>query len=126
MEEPAPHSVEELLKATIDGDTSEVMMESWENVRIEEIMAAQEEFHGKENERRRLKNLKLLNLSLRLLLSLEIVEPETAEPEIVEPETVEQSTHSEPKEVEESKLRNQEPLKKRNRLLLNLRAAKPQ
>ena len=44
LEEPAAHSVEELLKATIDGDTAGILMESWENVGIEDIKAAEEEF----------------------------------------------------------------------------------
>lgn len=44
LEEPAAHTVEELLKATIDGDTAAVMAESWENVGIEEIEADQAEF----------------------------------------------------------------------------------
>lgn len=43
LEEPAPHSVEELLKATIDGDTTEVLMESWEDVGMEEILLAEAE-----------------------------------------------------------------------------------
>lgn len=43
LEEPAPHSVEELLKATFDGNTADVILESWENVGIEEIEAAHAE-----------------------------------------------------------------------------------
>ena len=46
LEEPAPHSVEDLLKATIDGSSAEVFLDSssWENVGIEEIEEAQAEF----------------------------------------------------------------------------------
>lgn len=45
LEEPAPHSVEDLFKATVDGSTKEIVLdESWENVGIEEIEAAQAEF----------------------------------------------------------------------------------
>lgn len=50
LEEPAPHSVEELLKATIDGDTSDVLMESWENIGIDEIKEAEAEYSKKKAE----------------------------------------------------------------------------
>lgn len=43
LEEPAAHSVEELLKATIDGDTAEVLKESWEDVGMDEIILAEAE-----------------------------------------------------------------------------------
>lgn len=124
LEEPAPHSVEELLKATIDGDTSEVMMESWENVGIEEIMAAQEEFHGKEDEEEKAKEPEIVEPEPETAAEPEIVEPETAEPEIIEPETVEQSTHSEPKEVEESKTKKPRATKEKKPTASKPEAAK--
>lgn len=45
LEEPAPHSVEDLFKATVDGSAADIVLDdSWENVGIEEIEAAQAEF----------------------------------------------------------------------------------
>jgi hypothetical protein len=44
LEEPAPHSVEELLKATVDGDATAVFKDSWESFSPEELEAAEKEF----------------------------------------------------------------------------------